>query len=104
MKCLYYHIVIWIYRKNKYSGKQAGPFVCRFSQVSITALDICRLMRFFRLLGHAIFTVIRLHVCRFVGGGGEAGGGRTGVIYINFEYDIRRSNKVCYEPGVTRKI
>ena len=78
MKCLYYHIVIWICRKNKYSEKQAGPFVCRFSQVLITALDICRLMRFFRLLGHVIFTVIRLHVCRFVGVGVEAGGGGGG--------------------------
>ena len=46
MKCLYYHIVIWIYRKNKYSEQQAGPFVCHFSQVSITALDMYRLMRF----------------------------------------------------------
>ena len=76
MKCLYYHIVIWIYRKNKYSEQQAGPFVCRFSQVSITALDICRLLRFFRLLDHAIFTVIRLHVCRFVEGAEEVGAGR----------------------------
>ena len=76
MKFLYYHIVIWIYRKNKYSEQQAGPFVWRFPQVLITALDICRLMRFFRLLGHAIFTVIRLQVCRFVGGGGGGGGRR----------------------------
>ena len=81
MKCLYNHIVIWIYRKNKYSEQQAGPFVCRFSQVLITALDIRKLMRFFRLLGDAIFTVIRPHVCRSVGGGEgvAAGAGREGL-------------------------
>ena len=55
--------------KNKYSEQQLVRLYVVFSQVLITAPDICRLMRFFRLLGHAMLTVIRLHVCRFVWAG-----------------------------------